>query len=119
MKSVWLLIAVAVPLIVLISGCLFVEEHKLLPENNTTIGGIKEPARDINEKIGDEFCGVSTHGPCSSDEECVKGGCSGEVCQSVREGEMITTCEWRDCYDSKKYGYGCRCVAGECQWVRG
>jgi eight-cysteine-cluster-containing protein len=65
----------------------------------------------------DDFCGTSTLGTCSSDADCMTGGCSGQVCQSRFETPRITTCEWRDCYDAKKYGYGCKCIQRRCQWA--
>ena len=65
---------------------------------------------------GREFCGRSTKGYCESDGDCMEGGCSGQVCQSKDEEEMITTCEWRDCYDAEEYGFNCTCVDNKCQW---
>jgi eight-cysteine-cluster-containing protein len=62
------------------------------------------------------FCGWSTEGACQSDADCVTGGCSGQVCQSKDEEPVITTCEYRECYDENAYGVGCGCVAGKCQW---
>jgi eight-cysteine-cluster-containing protein len=46
----------------------------------------------------------------------LKGGCSGQVCQSVKEPPVITTCEWRDCYDPAPFGLQCGCVNGACRW---
>ena len=66
----------------------------------------------------DNFCGISTHGKCSSDKDCTTSGCSGQVCQSIFEKPIMTTCEWRDCYNAKFYGYECRCADGECQWTK-
>ena len=63
------------------------------------------------------FCGRSTGGPCRSDEDCIRGGCSGQVCQSKHEEPVVTTCEWKECYDAEKYGARCMCVNGRCQWV--
>ena len=63
-----------------------------------------------------EFCGWSTYGECESDTDCRIGGCSGQVCEAKNEG-VITTCEWKDCYDAKKYGKECRCIEGKCQWT--
>ncbi len=65
-----------------------------------------------------EFCGRSTYGKCKTDEDCVIDGCSGQVCRSKEEGKVMTTCEWLDCYDYKKFGYECGCVEGKCQWVK-
>jgi eight-cysteine-cluster-containing protein len=62
------------------------------------------------------FCGTSTLGACTTDSDCVTGGCSAQVCQAASEEPVITTCEWRDCYDSQSTGVGCGCVAGKCQW---
>ena len=62
------------------------------------------------------FCGWSTNGNCVTNDDCMTGGCSGQVCQGKSEDPVITTCEWRDCYDSGSTGLGCGCVAGKCQW---
>jgi len=67
----------------------------------------------IDEK--QEFCGWSTYGNCSSDSDCIASGCSGQVCQSIYEEPVVTTCEWRDCYNAEKYGLRCRCIEGKCQ----
>jgi eight-cysteine-cluster-containing protein len=64
----------------------------------------------------DEFCGWSTNGQCSSDSDCIIGGCSGQVCQSKNEEPITTTCEWSDCYNAKVYGVGCKCLNNKCQW---
>ena len=66
----------------------------------------------------EEFCGWSTYGNSSSDSDCTAGGCSGQVCQSKYEEPVITTCEWRDCFDASKYGLKCRCIDGRCQWLK-
>src|SRR3989338_5349097 len=65
----------------------------------------------------EEFCGTSTEGECASDDDCVTGGGCGPVCQGAAEEPVNTTCEYRECYDSKKYGVECGCVEGKCQWA--
>lgn len=65
---------------------------------------------------GNGFCGSSTYGDCFVDSDCTQGGCSGEVCQSKSEEPVITTCEWKDCYDSRYYGVLCKCINKQCQW---
>ena len=62
------------------------------------------------------FCGWSTKGSCSNDSECITGGCSGQVCQSKSEEPVITTCEYKDCYNDEAYGVECKCVNNTCQW---
>ncbi|MCK4529404.1 eight-cysteine-cluster domain-containing protein [candidate division WOR-3 bacterium] len=70
------------------------------------------------EKTKEDFCGWSTDGKCSSDSDCIVGGCSAQVCQSKYEKSIITTCEWRDCYNAKEYNLKCKCVKGGCQWSK-
>jgi eight-cysteine-cluster-containing protein len=67
-------------------------------------------------KIDKGFCGRSTNGTCSSDEDCLAGGCSGQVCQSKDEEPVITTCEYRDCYNAQAYDLTCGCLNKKCQW---
>ncbi len=62
------------------------------------------------------FCGTSTNGTCSSDSDCMRGGCSSQVCQSKFEEPIITTCEWKDCYEYEDVGVSCGCWAGKCRW---
>jgi len=63
------------------------------------------------------FCGFSTYGYCRSDTDCIVSGCSGQVCSSKNES-IFTTCEWKECYDSRRFGLECRCVSNACQWVK-
>lgn len=67
---------------------------------------------------GEGFCGVSTKGTCFTDADCGKGGCSGQICQSRNEEPVITTCEFRDCYNAGQYGMQCKCVNQGCQWYK-
>ncbi len=61
------------------------------------------------------FCGSSTEAACDSHADCTTGGCSGQICGHVSE-EMISTCEYRDCYNAEAYLLQCGCVQGECRW---
>lgn len=67
------------------------------------------------EDISSEFCGSSSGSGCSVDSDCEPGGCSGQVCGGQGEN-LITTCEFRDCYDAEKYGVSCDCVENKCEW---
>lgn len=62
------------------------------------------------------FCGTSSLGSCSSDADCVAGGCSNQVCYGKNEPPSATTCEWTECYDAQKYNVSCGCVAQKCAW---
>ena len=64
------------------------------------------------------FCGTSTLGACETDAECVTDGCSGQVCRSVSQGPIETTCEYLECYDDITYGVQCGCVNSKCQWKK-
>jgi len=61
------------------------------------------------------FCGSSTLAPCESHDECTRGGCSGQICGHVTE-EMVSTCEYRECFEADRYLLECGCVQGECRW---
>jgi eight-cysteine-cluster-containing protein len=50
---------------------------------------------------------------CSSDNDCFKGGCSGQVCSTNQH--LITTCEWISYYACFNMT-SCGCVDGKCQW---
>ena len=65
-----------------------------------------------------KFCGWSTYGKCGSDEDCLRDGCSKQICRSRFDEPIITTCEWLDCYNADKFGVACKCIDGRCQWTR-
>jgi len=65
-----------------------------------------------------KFCGWSTYGKCDIDADCITDGCSSQVCRSKFEEQVITSCEWLDCYNANKYGVACKCVDEKCQWVK-
>ncbi len=52
---------------------------------------------------------------CVTDDDCIKGGCSGTICQSKDAPPVFTTCEYVPEYDCYK-GIECRCVDGKCDW---
>ena len=85
---------------IMLLGCLSFEQ--------TSVNGSKP------DKSG--FCGASSYGSCSSDVDCVRGGCSNNLCHSTSETPPVTTCEYRECYSAGEYGVECGCVDGQCQW---
>ena len=100
-KYVFVFLAV----LVLISGCAQQGE----PAKNDSVPSLP-PAH------GRDFCGISTRGSCTADSDCIRGGCSGQVCQSAKEEPVITTCEYVECYDPALYKLSCGCNSGKCQW---
>jgi eight-cysteine-cluster-containing protein len=63
-----------------------------------------------------EFCGISTYSECKTDEDCIITGCSNQICQSKNEEELMTTCEFRECFDASKFKVSCKCIDNKCQW---
>ena len=62
------------------------------------------------------FCGWSTNASCNSDAGCKTSGCSSQVCISLSQLSVTTTCEWQECYDASAYDLDCKCVDRICQW---
>ena len=60
----------------------------------------------------DRFEGIGFPNDCSADSQCLKGGCSSEVC-SADQG-VVTTCEALPI--SLPASTACGCVEGQCQW---
>ena len=66
-------------------------------------------------KIVDDFNREETE--CTSDNDCVKGGCSGNICQSKNSEPIFTTCEYLPeygCYSE----ISCGCINGKCEWQK-
>jgi eight-cysteine-cluster-containing protein len=52
---------------------------------------------------------------CKQDAECLRTGCSGQICASER---VVTTCEWRDEYACYRESFAhCACINGSCGWA--
>jgi eight-cysteine-cluster-containing protein len=90
----------------------FAEEKEFLPIVEKIISNFDF----IDSDLAGNFCGISTLGECSSDSDCVTGGCSSEICQSKNEEPIITTCEYKACYKAIDYGLECGCSTKKCQW---
>jgi eight-cysteine-cluster-containing protein len=48
---------------------------------------------------------------------CIVGGCSGQLCIDESEGEMVTTCEYREAYACYKTAACTRQSSGHCGWT--
>ncbi len=64
-----------------------------------------------------EHHGSSTHGKCSIDDDCITGGCNGEICQSKSEEPLMSICVYDPPYP-KDFGYECKCIDQECMWFK-
>ena len=109
LKRLLLVLALAIPVTILMganadSGC--------DPEPDDCVGPDCEqcePTVATTDQYYDRFEGTSFANECESDEDCVIGGCSGEVCAAE---SVFTTCE------VLPYGPtgNCGCLDGYCQW---
>lgn len=54
---------------------------------------------------------------CTTDNDCIKGGCSGTICQSKNAEPIFTTCEYLPEYACYKE-ISCGCVDGKCGWEK-
>ncbi len=119
MKKIISAVISIVFLILLINFACTIEDANVNTGNNynTKIQSqIKESEND--SKLGtEEFCGTSTYGACETDADCLRAGCSDSVCQSVGEESVITTCEFKECYNAEKYNARCVCLENKCQWL--
>jgi eight-cysteine-cluster-containing protein len=52
---------------------------------------------------------------CSSDADCVIGGCSHELCAAKSAGTPVSSCIWKPEYACYKLSR-CRCISGGCGW---
>jgi len=85
------------------------------------VGGHKEIVSNsfcVEVKTAESFCGKSSLGVCETDADCIKGGCSEQVCQSKNEEPIATTCEYRNCYNPVPYKTNCLCIENKCKWSK-
>ena len=55
---------------------------------------------------------LGSSGGCECDADCMRTGCSGQICSHE---PVITTCEWNDAYACFDYA-SCSCIGGQCAW---
>jgi hypothetical protein len=58
------------------------------------------------------MCVKNSNDQCTTDADCVAGGCGGELCYNPNVSNGISTCE---CTTPTNVT-GCGCVAGQCTW---
>ncbi len=57
-----------------------------------------------------------TAAECSTDADCAKAGCSGQLCVPAgKASDIITTCEYKEEYGCLKLT-SCGCNEGRCEW---
>jgi len=89
------------------------EEAKICPDGSAVA---RNPNNNCEFDACPGFCGSSTNAACTTDDDCMTGGCSGQVCQGINEEPIVTTCEFLECYNDEAYGVSCGCLEGKCAW---
>ena len=69
--------------------------------------GVREPASGT--------CVKNSGDSCSTDADCIAGGCGGELCYNPTSGGGFSTCE---CAGPGGNAVGCGCVQGKCSWYK-
>lgn len=69
---------------------------------------VSEPAEDA------EAPGLATG--CTTDADCIRTGCSSQLCVHVSARDTVTTCEFTRAYACRAED-ACGCVAGTCAWA--
>ena len=54
---------------------------------------------------------------CTTNADCVAGGCSSHLCMPKSKGPVFSTCEWTEAYACVKSST-CGCVDGRCAWAK-
>ncbi len=140
MKNKILLIFIVVALLLIIACTKNAEKNETINKTeytkNTSLTQIKECENDLDcpqpKCIGargicdNNICKIegkcltgeelsSKDKECYSDFDCVKAGCSKQLCVSKDKSDIITTCEY-----NKEYGClkktSCGCVLNKCKW---
>jgi hypothetical protein len=86
---------------------LYCENGFQTDENGCEICKCKAPER----KVASGACVKNSFDSCTTDADCVAGGCGGELCYNPTFGGGASTCE---CVQPT--GVSCGCVNGKCAW---
>jgi eight-cysteine-cluster-containing protein len=83
-------------------------------------GGPDQPAStpggtpaDLYAACKDRVEGAGSAGECTTDADCVRTGCSSEVCVAKSAGQGMSTCEVLPCFAALDT---CGCHEGQCSW---
>ena len=121
MKKWWV---VGIIIVIIVLGFVFISNYFDLEEREfEDRDGSDSPKLYSVEDLGG-FCGSSTRKYCEGDEDCVRGGCSGEICAAISDevlgfgNDIVGTCEFLECYDPESYAVYCSCVNSKCQWKK-
>src|SRR5690349_5394398 len=80
--------------------------------SNTTPPEARTPLIGPDHQLYARLEAPNAKNACASDGDCVKGGCSSEVCAAE---SVVSTCEM-PAEGWPVRGASCGCVAGQCQW---
>jgi eight-cysteine-cluster-containing protein len=70
---------------------------------------VREPSVSPRDPMFDRYEGTGFPNDCRTDDDCFRGGCSGEICSATQD--VASTCEGIPLPEGN-----CGCVAGQCFW---
>ena len=84
-----------------------------------TFGCVTDSECSPGETCKENKCTTAEDVPteCQSNDDCIKSGCSGTICQSKKAERMVSICDFRpeySCYAE----INCGCNNGRCDWER-
>ncbi len=81
------------------------------PVNDTPV---PPSPQELYEACRDRVEQPQVDGECETDADCVRAGCSQEICTSTEAAaDVMSTCEMRPCFEILD---ACGCVDGRCTW---
>ena len=89
------------------------------PSTRSFLKNETEAKTNENEK----YYGSSTNSYCKTSGCCGRiyctiSGCNREICQSGKEGEIVSICIVPQKPTPEKLGYQCECLKNKCQWIK-
>jgi eight-cysteine-cluster-containing protein len=87
------------------------------PGSGSGFGGAPLDPQSLYDGCRERVEGTETDGECAQDADCVRTGCSSELCiAKSAAGGVMSTCEVRLCFQVLE---ACTCQTGHCRWVVG
>jgi hypothetical protein len=90
---------------------IYCEFGNKVDENGCEICACNEPPTGGDRNVAEGQCIRNSDDECTTDADCVAGGCGGELCHNPAAGGGFSTC---DC--TSPSGVSCGCVNGRCNW---
>jgi eight-cysteine-cluster-containing protein len=87
------------------------------PEPSAPVAAAPLDPQALYAQCRERVEGPEADGECSADADCVRGGCSQEICATPAAlADLMSTCEVLPCFQVLQ---GCGCHEGRCTWTVG